>query len=147
MNIEKYKKVGSFKLSSGLQSEVYYDLKEAMGEPQNLMDMTDKLELQIINYPDIIIGLEYGGIPLAISLSLRLNIPYAILRKETKQYGIKNRIEGYQGKGKVLIVDDVSTTGKSIDDAHKYLESIGYNVVEIQPYFTRKTVHSRCKYD
>lgn len=137
-DINKYKKTGNFKLSSGDTSNVYYDIKEAMGEPQNLLDMTSNIESRIKERPDLIIGLEYGGIPLAISLSLKLNIPYAILRKESKKHGTQNRIEGYQGKGSTLIVDDVKTTGNSMWDALKYLKGEGYHIIQMESYFNRR---------
>lgn len=138
MNIEKYKKTGLFKLSSGEMSTTYYNLKEAMGEPKNLREMTWKIQKELLDGIDVIIGLEYGGIPLAVSLSLSTNIPYAILRKETKTHGMKNRIEGYNKIGTCVIIDDVATSGKSLRDADRYLRGLGYDILQIECYLERK---------
>lgn len=138
MNVDKYKKTGQFTLTSGAQTSVYYDIKEAMGEPQNLYDMAEEIALRLTKKPDVIIGLDYGGIPLAVALSLQLRIPYAVLRKEQKKYGTRKRIEGYQGKGRVLLVDDVTNTGASLDAAYAYLKSVGYDVIQVESYYVRE---------
>lgn len=138
MNLDKYKKTGNFTLSSGKKSNTYYDLKEAMGEPAVLSEMIDGIIG--IDY-DVIIGIDYGGTPLAVALSLRYGVPYAILRKEKKQYAMWHRIEGYQGKGRVLLVDDVSTTGNSMKEAREYLKSEGYDVVKTKVIMERNELH------
>lgn len=132
MTLEKYKKQGKFILSSGEISNYYYDLKEGMGTSKGLLEITSGLVQkfkQMKELPDVIVGLDYGGIPLVVFLSLQFNIPYAVLRKEEKSWGTKKIIEGYQGKGRTIIIDDVETTGKSLDKAETYLTSQGYDVV------------------
>lgn len=132
MNLDKYKKTGNFTLSSGEKSNTYYDLKEAMGEPAVLSEMVEEIEKQnphINTNIDIIIGIDYGGIPLAVALSLKKGIPYAVIRKESKTHGMWHRIEGCQKIGRVLLLDDVYTTGKSIGEAKEYLELKGYSII------------------
>lgn len=125
-----YKKTGDFILSSGLESNYFIDLKEAMGEPQILKQMIEYLEKRIVIRPHVIIGLEYGGIPLAVGLSLKMKIPFAILRKQRNTHGMRNRIEGYQKKGKAIIIDDVYQTGMSTTNAETYLTYSGYKVLQ-----------------
>lgn len=129
-------KKGKFKLSSGGTSDTYYDLKEAMGEPLNLTELTEYLGVDTSGI-DVIIGLDYGGVPLAISLAITTGKPYAILRKDKKDHGTQRRLEGYQKKGRCIIVDDVKTTGKSIEEAKNYLESVGYMVKDIKVLLDR----------
>ncbi len=133
MNLDEYKKYGKFTLSSGKETDYYYDLKEGMGTSKGLLEITSGLVQkfkQMKELPDVIIGLDYGGIPLVVFLSLQFDIPYAVLRKEQKSWGTRKMIEGYQGKGRTIIIDDVETTGASLDKAEKYLTVQGYNVID-----------------
>lgn len=138
MNLEKYKKTGDFTLSSGEKSDFYYDLKEAMGDPLILKDIIEKI-IKTHNFDeiDVIIGIEYGGVPLAVGVSIATGKPFAVLRKKKKAYGTEKRIEGYQGFGKVLLLDDVKTTGGSIEKAKEYLFDMGYRVVAVDVAYTR----------
>jgi len=132
LDYEKYKKVGTFTLTSGQTSDHYYDIKEAIGMPANLqLAFTELLQKMLVvdGGFDSFIGLDFGGIPLAVICSVMTGKPYAILRKEQKSYGTMKRIEGYQTKGKVILIDDVKHTGASLDKAEKYLNTMGYNVV------------------
>lgn len=129
-NKEKYKKKGKFLLASGQYSKFYYDIKEAMGEPHNLQKIFAGLMNDIPMNVELFVGVEYGGIPLAIICSIMTGKPYAILRKEQKSYGTIKVIEGYQGKGKVVLLDDVRTTGKTLRSAETYLNSQGYKVIK-----------------
>jgi orotate phosphoribosyltransferase len=132
LDIEKYKKKGDFVLASGRKSNVYYDVKQMMGEPDNLKEIIQRIRFKHeINWIDVIIGIEYGGIPLAVALSLNTGIPYAVLRKEPKKYGTKNRIEGSNKVGNVLLLDDVITTGGTTNRAKDYLDSNGYKVLAV----------------
>lgn len=128
---EKYKKIGLFKLSSVDESSFYYDIKEAMGEYENLNSILLKIGHQISNDTQIIIGLELGGIPIAVGLCMMLKIPFAVLRKEKNDHGTEKKIEGFQKIGKAVIVDDVETTGKSLRDAEEYLKSKGYEILQV----------------
>ena len=130
MDKEKYKKTGMFVLSSGHITDTYYDMKEAMGEPHNLTEIVNEIKSKynMSNF-DVIIGIDYGGVPLAVGLSLDTGIPYAVLRKELKNHGTKKRIEGFQGKGRVILLDDVKTTGTSMNKAKEYLIEQGYSVM------------------
>jgi len=128
--LEKHKKIGNFTLSSGKKSKYYYDVKEAMGEPANLQKIFAQLMTRIPITTDVFIGIEYGGIPLAIICSIMTGKPYAILRKNKKRHGTLSKIEGYKGKGKAVLLDDVLTTGNSLRKAEKFLTKKGYNIIE-----------------
>jgi len=130
MDFESYKKTGEFELTSGNKSKIYYDVKEAMGEPKNLQSIFFEFMQKIPCNVDLFIGLEYGGIPLAVTCSLMTGKPYAVLRKKSNKHGLGKRIEGYQGKGNVIILDDVLTTGNSLNEAIDYLRSCGYNILD-----------------
>jgi len=130
MDLEEYKRMGNFTLSSGLKSKVFYDLKEAMGDPQVLDEMIVNLLSRVTLLPDLFIGMDYGGIPLATGLSLKTDIPFAVIRKKRNDHSMKKRIEGYQEKGNVILVDDVKMTGKSLDEAESWLNENGYKITQ-----------------
>lgn len=130
IDLKPYRKVGNFTLSSGKKSKFYYDVKEAMGEPQVLQKIFAQLMQRIPINVDLFVGIEYGGIPLAIICSVMTGKPYAVLRKNKKRHGTLSKIEGYKGKGNVVLLDDVYTTGTSIKKAKKFLKGKGYEVIE-----------------
>ena len=127
---EKYKKNGVYRLSSGQLSRYYYDIKEAMGRPDELNRMFLDIEKELPPNYDMFVGIESGGVPLAVICSLKTGKPFAILRKEKKSYGTKKVIEGYQNTGKVVLLDDVETTGESLYKAEMYLNTRGYQVIK-----------------
>lgn len=138
MNFERYKKTGNFKLASGIVSPYYYDIKEAMGEPDNLKGFVRNLvKKHNMKDFDVIIGIDYGGIPLAVGLSLQTNLPYAVIKKQTKDHGTQKRIEGHQAIGNVLLLDDVITSGHSIREAKQYLKSLGYKIIATETVMKR----------
>jgi orotidine 5'-phosphate decarboxylase subfamily 1 len=82
---------------------------------------------------DYIVGVPYGGIPFALTISRITNIPTLILRKERKSHGMKNVIEGLPSGINpsdcvVLIVDDVITSGRSLDIAVETLKTEGFSI-------------------
>jgi len=141
MNLEKYKKTGMFTLSSGHITEEYFDIKEAMGEPEILREMIRELDRKHnMENIDVIIGIEIGGIPLAVGLSQYTNVPFAILRKEKNDHGMMKRIEGYKIVGRVLLLDDVKTSGNSLKDATDYLKSKGYSTITTDVVLDRSRI-------
>ena len=65
---------------------------------------------------DVIAGMELGAVPLAVALSLETDLPYVIIRKEKRSHGTGKQIEGGSVENKkVLIVEDVTTSGGSVE--------------------------------
>jgi orotate phosphoribosyltransferase len=109
-----------------------------MGEPTILNEIISKIiKTHNFNNIDVVIGIEYGGIPLAVGVSLITGVPFAILRKKKKAYGTEKRIEGYQKFGNVLLLDDVKTTGHSIELAKEYLFDMGYKIIATDVAYNR----------
>lgn len=111
-------KKGNFTLKSGEKSEYYFDMRVIMSYP-NIYKLL--LDYALIKFPDllndidIICGVEFGGLPLANFISHKMNIPQIIVRKEAKTYGTNKQIEGYYTQSsKLLLIEDVVTTGGSI---------------------------------
>lgn len=94
---------------------------------------------------DILFGPSYKGIPIVVSTSIalknqyNLNIQYAFNRKEEKKYGEKGKLIGGNIKNKkIIILDDVITSGMSINYAIKILEKEESKICSIFVLFDRK---------
>lgn len=121
-------KFGDFTLSSGKKSNIYIDIKIACTHPEVLSEINklvmNKLEEKGTRY-DKIACVELGGVPLAVSLSIATGKPYAIFRKEKKGYGTGGDVIGGIEEGeKVIIIEDVTTTGGSAQSAVKRVEKL-----------------------
>ena len=116
-------KFGEFTLRSGIKSNYYCDIKEALGDPDLLLKMASGLIRIVPRNTTCIAGAGYGGITLASLVSYRLKLPLTLVRNEAKNYGTKKIIDGYlpNNKDKICIVDDVFTTGSSIEDIKEKL--------------------------
>jgi orotate phosphoribosyltransferase len=138
-------KYGDFILSSGRHSNYYYNGKRATLRPKTAQ-IIGKIILAMIERAgaEAIGGLEIGSIPISQSVALAsaeagAEIPAFIVRKEQKQHGIRDRIaeaspedggEHLLSPGRqVAIVDDVITTGGSIEKAIEVVEELGCKVV------------------
>lgn len=115
---------GKFKLTSGIESPYYIDLRKALSKPSLLREIVEAYKNVIEKIPrvDVIVGIETGSIPWAAILAYILNKPLAYVRKKPKGHGAMKLIEGEIGKGKhAIVVDDVSTTGGSLLRATRIL--------------------------
>lgn len=105
---------GRFVLTSGAVSEYYIDIKKASTDPRMLKEIAKEMSIHAKGY-DMLAGMELGAVPLVVALSLETNIPYVIVRKEKREHGTGKQIEGSSVQHKkVLIVEDVTTSGGSV---------------------------------
>jgi orotate phosphoribosyltransferase len=112
---------GEFKLKNGEISNVYYDIKGIISNPELFRLVCDnlicKLPNNLINY-SLIYGIPYGGLPIASYLAITNNKGLIYSRNKKKEYGTKKLIEGrYREEQRVIIVDDVITTGGSLKES------------------------------
>ena len=127
-----------FRLSSGQASKDYVDCKMAISHAET---RTLVGELIVEGIPptsvDAVGGLELGAYPIACAVSdafdrRKEKVPAFVVRKEPKSHGLRKNIEGDVKKGdRVLIVDDVITTGKSTIDAIVKSREEGLEVVKV----------------
>ncbi len=123
-------KFGDFLLSSSKKSNVYVDLRLLISHPIIYQEIV-KASLSILNKIKFegIAGIPTGGLVWASFLAYELKMPMIYVRKEEKEHGALKSIEGDLVKGStVLIVDDVATTGSSLNHVAMKLIEGGYFV-------------------
>lgn len=120
---------GDFKLTSGLASPYYIDLRSVYSYPDLFKEIIDYYIFKIDDFKDdvdVIAGIESGSIAIAAVLGYILDKPMIYIRKEPKKIGVMKLIEGVLNEGdKVVIVDDVATTGGSIARGVKAIREAG----------------------
>jgi orotate phosphoribosyltransferase len=117
---------GEITLSNGEKSNYYWDIFRLLSDPE-LLYTTASIMWNLVPYrPDTIASVELGGVILATLMGFFTNTPMIIVRKNIKQHGTKNQIEGVYRKGqKVLLVEDVVTTGRQSESAAAILREAG----------------------
>lgn len=114
---------GEFVLSSGEKSRYYLDVKKVVTDPAALRRIG---EIIAGAYEfDVVAGVAVGGIPLAVAVSLEKQRPFVIVRKEEKGHGKAGRIIGDVEGRRVLLVEDVTTSGGSALEAVRALRAAG----------------------
>uniref|UniRef100_A0A0C1R131 Orotate phosphoribosyltransferase n=1 Tax=Tolypothrix bouteillei VB521301 TaxID=1479485 RepID=A0A0C1R131_9CYAN len=120
---------GSFTLRSGKIANEYFDKYQFCCDPILLDSIVRQMVELIPNGTQVLAGLELGGIPIAVLLSHYSGIPAAFVRKETKKYGTARLSEGTQlSDRKVLIVEDVVTSGGQIVISARQLRELGAQI-------------------
>ena len=133
-------KTGRFILSSGADTNYYIDIKNATMYPGILNDIIQHIT-QVMGYHQFnkVVGIEFGSAPIAIGYSLWTGLECAIVRKEPKKYGTMDGVIGNLQKGdRVLLIDDVLSTGHSLRKAEEKIFENGAKVIEKIVVFDRQ---------
>lgn len=131
-------KFGEFTLASGATSDYYVDIKKASTDPHVLSVIAEEFAKHSAD-AERIAGMELGAVPLAVATGLHTQTPFLIVRKKAKDYGTTSRIEGVYEKGmKVLVVEDVTTSGGSSAEAVKVLREAGLEVTAVATVVDRE---------
>ena len=123
-------KFGTFKLASGILSPYYVDLRLIPSNPEAFQRTVamyrSVLEPNLIKRTQRLAGVPTAGIAYAAVVALSLSKPFLYVRKEPKGHGGGRRIEGLLQPGeRVVILDDVATTGKSLLEAAEAIRAEG----------------------
>jgi orotate phosphoribosyltransferase len=129
-----------FRWASGRFSPIYCDNRLIMGYPDKRRLVADGFAALIESLglnPEVIAGTATAGIPHAAWLADRLGLPMVYVRGAAKDHGKENRIEGrlQPGKRVVLVEDLISTGGSSVDAAKALLDS-GAQLLAVCAIFT-----------
>jgi orotate phosphoribosyltransferase len=143
-------RLGDFKLSSGGRSDYYIDCRTTTLDARGAQ-LTGQVFLEEIRQRgwnlEAIGGLTMGADPIVVAVAVtsgRLN--GFLVRKAEKQHGTGQRVEGFRGKGaRVVIVDDVCTTGGSTIQAIEAAREFGFEVVGVMCLVEREEAHGRAE--
>jgi len=115
---------GEFELSHGGTSDYYVDKYVFETDPACLQAVAEAFADRVGDRH--LAGVALGAIPLVAVTSATAGNPYVIVRKEAKEYGTGNRIEGHLEDGEeLLVIEDVATTGRSALAAVEALREAG----------------------
>lgn len=116
-------RIGEFTLTSGQTSSYYVDIKRASTEPGILREIARQVA-PYTDGADRVAGMVLGAVPLAVAVSLEAGLPSLLIRKGKRDHGTGQRIEGaYEPGDRVLLVEDVTSTGGSSLDAVEVLRA------------------------
>ncbi len=136
-------KFGDFLLASGKRSSVYIDLRRAIGSPGTMRKLAAIYASQIENLqqkPDLVAAVPYGALPIASIVSQAVGLPMIYPRKEIKDHGTKQPIEGVYSPGeRAVLVEDLVTSGGSVLEAAEKLRSQGIEVKDAVVYLDRES--------
>src|SRR5436189_6373013 len=141
-------RLGEFKLSSGGTSDYYIDCRtttlDARGAQLTGQVFLEEIRLRGWNV-QAIGGLTMGADPIVVAVAVTSGTIHGFLvRKAEKQHGMTRRIEGFREKGaRVVIVDDVCTTGSSTVQAIEAAREFGFEVVGVMCLVEREEAGGR----
>lgn len=118
---------GEFELAHGGTSTYYVDKYRFETDPAALELIARAFAARVTD--EVLAGVALGAVPLVAVTSVIAERPYVIVRKERKEHGTGNRIEGALPDGaRVVVLEDVATTGTSAADAVDVLRAAGATV-------------------
>ncbi len=132
---------GDFTLASGKKSTYYIDIKKASTDPATLRIIALEATKVIAGMQaDAVGGVVLGGVPLATAVSLESGLPLLLIRKSDKSYGTGGRFVGELRTGsKVLLLEDVTTSGGSVKDAIEAIRAQGGEVDSVVTVVDRES--------
>jgi len=120
---------GDYTLTSGKKSKYYVDIKKASTDPKILKEIAKEIKNKLPKETERLAGLELGAVPIVVAVSLETDIPYVIIRKGERTHGTGKLIEGtLNERDKVVLIEDVTTTGGSSVKSLEILRNAGCKV-------------------
>jgi len=129
-----------FTWASGWKSPIYCDNRQTLSFPEARLLIRDEFVRNIrekFANTEVIAGVATGGIAHGALVAEAMGLPFIYVRSASKGHGLQNKVEGYLEKGqKVMVIEDLVSTGKSSLDAVEALRSAGAEVIGMAAIFT-----------
>jgi orotate phosphoribosyltransferase len=129
-----------FTWASGWKSPIYCDNRRALSFPYiREFVKSEMCNVVFEEFPDaeLMAGVATAGIPWGAMAADQLKLPYIYVRPKPKEHGLGNQIEGYYTTGqKVVVIEDLISTGKSSLQVVDVLKNAGVNIVGMVSIFT-----------
>ena len=136
----KLQPTNPFTWASGWNSPIYCDNRKTLSYPEVRDYIRDAFAKEIeAKYGDcdVIAGVATGAIAQGVLVAQALNKPFVYTRSSAKAHGLENKIEGYYEAGqKVVVIEDLVSTGGSSLQAVEALRSAGCEVLGMMAIFT-----------
>ena len=121
---------GHYTLKSGQNTSIYINLRKIISYPALLKEVSaaywDVLESETF---DFVCGVPYTALPIASTITTTHDVPMVMRRRERKDYGTKQSIEGDFKPGQsCVVIEDVITSGASILETVDDLKAAGLNI-------------------
>lgn len=130
---------GEFTLRSGRKSTWYIDKYLFTTQPDILGALGEMFALNIPSEATLLAGAELGGIPLVTTAAMASGLPCIFIRNQKKEYGTSRQLEGkLSGDDRVVIVEDVATTGGQVLEAAAIIRESGATVAAIIAVIDRR---------
>ena len=136
-------KFGDFTLASGKKSSYYIDLRLVASFPHIFRKMIKNLQKLVsektgLDNFDSLVSVPTGGLVIGSALAIETVKPLIYVRDKPKDYGTTKSIEGKIFSGmKVVLIDDVITTGNSVTNAIKQLKDAGLSISDVYVIINR----------
>lgn len=140
INAIKLEPENSFTWASGWKSPIYCDNRIVLSYPSIRNYLREEMAKQVeglYGKPDVIAGVATGAIGIGMLVADYLGLPFIYVRPEAKSHGRQNQIEGQLESGqKVVVIEDLISTGKSSLHAVDALNAAGANIKGMLAIFT-----------
>lgn len=140
INAIKLQPSNPFTWASGWKSPIYCDNRKTLSFPEVRSYIRDSFAAMVKDlYPDVqlIAGVATGAIAHGALVADKLGLPFVYVRSGAKEHGLGNQIEGYyEADQKVVVIEDLISTGGSSLNAVKALKDAGCTVLGMVAIFT-----------
>ncbi|MBC7417672.1 MAG: orotate phosphoribosyltransferase [Pedobacter sp.] len=153
----KLQPANPFTWASGWKSPIYCDNRISLSHPQVRTFIRQKLAQLIqeeFGSVDVIAGVATAGIPQGVLVAQELGLPFIYVRSKAKEHGTGSLIEGEYREGqRVVVIEDLISTGKSGLQAVMALREVGLSVVGLVAIFsygfeeaTQNFTEAKCRF-
>lgn len=140
INAVKLSPEAPFTWASGWHSPIYCDNRKTLSYPEVRRQIYEEFASLIAEkYPEaeLIAGVATGAIAHGVLVAEKMNKPFIYVRSAPKSHGLTNQVEGYYQKGqKVVVIEDLVSTGSSSLNAVEALREAGCEVLGMVAIFT-----------